>query len=75
MLFFYVTPYHHWACNSAKCDGCGNNFSINHALKCQYGGLIILRHDKVMKELIELGTMALRPAAVQDKPSLITVGV
>jgi hypothetical protein len=39
-----------------------------HALKCKYGGLIILRHDEVTRELIESGTMALRPAAVRDEP-------
>jgi hypothetical protein len=38
-----------------KCDGCGDEFSINHA-------------DEVTRELIELGTMALRPAAVRDEP-------
>jgi hypothetical protein len=42
-------------------------------LKCKYGGLIILRHDEVTRELIELGTMALRPAAVRDEPLITPV--
>jgi hypothetical protein len=50
-----------------KCDGRGDDFSINHALKCKHGGLIILRHDEVTRELIELGTMALGPAALRDE--------
>ena len=56
-----------------KCDGCGGDFSINHALKCKFGGLIILRHDEVKRELIELGIMALRPAAVRDEPLITPV--
>ena len=51
-----------------KCDGCGDDFSINHALKCTHGCLIILRHDEMTKELIKLGAMVLRQAAVRDEP-------
>jgi hypothetical protein len=56
-----------------RCDGCGADFFINHDLKCKHGGLIILRHDKVTRELIELSTIALRPAAGLDEPLIITV--
>jgi hypothetical protein len=35
-----------------KCDGCGDDFSINHALKYRYCGLIISRHDEVTREHI-----------------------
>ena len=60
-------------CLPLKCDGCGDDFSISKALKCKYGGLVVLRHDKVTGELIELGTMALRPAAVRDEPLITPV--
>jgi hypothetical protein len=56
-----------------KCDGRGHDFSISKALKYKYGGLVVLRHDKVTGELIELGTMALRPAAVRDEPLITPV--
>jgi hypothetical protein len=52
-----------------KRDGCVGDFSINHASKCKYGG----RHDGVTRELVELGTMALRPAAVRDEPLITPV--
>jgi hypothetical protein len=52
-----------------KCDGCGDDFSINHALKCKYGGLIILRHDEMTRELIELGTMALITPVPKQHPT------
>jgi hypothetical protein len=56
-----------------KFDGCGNDFSINHALTCPYGGLIILQYDEATRELNVLGTMASRPAAVRDEHLIIPV--
>jgi hypothetical protein len=42
-------------------------------LKYKYGGLIISRHDEVTRELIELGTLALKPAAIRDEPLITPV--
>ena len=30
-----------------QCDGCGTNFSVEHALSCKLGGLITWRHNDV----------------------------
>jgi hypothetical protein len=51
-----------------KCDGCGDKFSITRALKCKFGGLILLLHDEVTRELIELGTMAFKATCCSGQP-------
>ena len=37
-----------------KCDGCGAKFTIQHSLQCKAGGLVIIRHDEVANELMDL---------------------
>lgn len=52
------------------CNGCGENFTLNHAQVCQNGGNIIARHNEIISELISLGTMAFKGSAVQDEPQI-----
>ena len=40
-----------------RCDGCGEEFDADHALKCRKGGLIIRRHNDVCGELQRLAEM------------------
>ena len=40
-----------------RCDGCGERFDADHALKCRKGGLIIKRHNDVCLELQQLAEM------------------
>ena len=46
----------------ATCDGCGKKFSIEHALSCPKGGLVLARHDDTAKEWGALGDRALVPS-------------
>ena len=45
----------------ATCDGCGKKFSIEHALSCPKGGLVLVRHDDAAKEWGSLGAQFLVP--------------
>ena len=48
----------------ATYDGCGKKFSIEHALSCPKGGLVLARHDAAAKEWGALGDRALVPSAI-----------
>ena len=51
-----------------KCDGCRQKFSVEHAMTCKKGGLVVLRHNDVAQEWSELCCRALAPSAVSDEP-------
>ena len=55
-----------------KCDGCGSNFTLEHAFTCKVGGLIIQRHDEINQELANLSRMALKPSSVRAEPLIST---
>ena len=51
-------------------NGCGKKFSIEHALSCPKGGLVLARNDDAAKELGALGSRALIPSAITYEPKI-----
>ena len=56
-----------------RCDGCQQRFTVDHAMSCKKGGLILLRHAELAQEWHTLCAQALTPTAVSDEP-LISQG-
>jgi hypothetical protein len=50
------------------CDGCNAPFTVEHALSCAQGGLVVRRHDAVKHEWHHLCSQALTAASVTDEP-------
>jgi hypothetical protein len=51
-----------------KYDGYDAPFTLQHALGCKKGGLVILRHNEVCDKLAHLTTKAFTPSAVCNEP-------
>jgi hypothetical protein len=54
------------------CDGCGQKFSVQHALECKKGGNVILRHNEIRDELADLAAKAIIPSAIRNEPLIHT---
>ena len=50
------------------CDGCGTAFRLTHTLSCSTGGLVIMRHNKIIDEIIYLSQHESTSASVRAKP-------
>ena len=46
----------------ACCDGCGAQFSLEHALDCKKGGLVTQRHNKVCDSLGDIASLVYKDA-------------
>jgi hypothetical protein len=56
----------------ATCDGCEGKFTLQHALSCKKGGLVIFRHNEIRDELVYLAGKALTPSAIRNEPLIHT---
>ena len=63
-LRYGITPRH----LPATCDGCGDRFTVGHAMTCRRGGLVRMRHGTMSDEWHRLCASALIPSAVTNEP-------
>ena len=54
----------------ATCDGCGKKLSIEYALSCPKGALVLVRHYDDAKEWVALGSRALVHGAINYEPKI-----
>eukprot|EP00957_Ditylum_brightwellii_P079378 6035378-Ditylum_brightwellii.AAC.1 len=53
-----------------RCDGCGQHLSVQHALSCSHGSLVLIRHNNVAAEWGKLGKTGMYPSAVSHEPKI-----
>jgi hypothetical protein len=54
----------------SHCEAYGQKFSVERALECKKGGLMISRHNEIRDELSGLASKAFIPSAVRDEPRI-----
>jgi hypothetical protein len=64
LLRFGLTPHS----LPHRCEGCQQRFTVEHAMSCKKGGLVLLRHNDLSSEWQALCAQALSPSAVSDEP-------
>jgi hypothetical protein len=52
----------------ASCNGYDAQFTLQDALGCKKGGLVIFCHNEIRDELVYLAGKAYTPSAIHDKP-------
>ena len=53
-----------------QCNGCHQCFSIEHALQCKKGGLVVAHHNEIHDEVRHLAATTFTPNAVCNEPSI-----
>eukprot|EP00957_Ditylum_brightwellii_P058138 4409078-Ditylum_brightwellii.AAC.1 len=54
----------------AICDSCGKQHSLQHALQCKTGSLILGHHGNACDDLSHVSTQAYSPSSIRDDPKI-----
>ena len=57
-------------CLPDHCNGCGEGFLVDHALKCRKGGLVCIWHNDVRDEAGLCGVLATSKSHVSYEPNI-----